>query len=81
MTRTDNLIDVWLLRADHNPSRLQLQSEEVSAAQCVGTDMLREMIRDGQFHDYGPDYLPDLCDCSLGVSGGRDRVNGPDVLD
>lgn len=55
--RTDSLIDVWLLRANHDPSCLQLQSEEVSAAQCVTADALREMIRNGQFHDYGRDYM------------------------
>ena len=55
--RSDNLVDLWLLRRDIGLNQLKLQKEEVSTAKFVTGGQLREMIDSGQFYDYGADYL------------------------
>lgn len=38
-------------------SDLKLQEEEVSEAKWVHRNKLRQMIKNGEFHDYGSEYF------------------------
>lgn len=53
----DSLIDVWLLRKELALDQLVLQTEEVSAIRWVDREELLQMIAEGTFHDYGPEYM------------------------
>ena len=57
MLRRFSITDIWAARCDVELSELKLQKEEVARAMWVTPDELRQMIKDGDFHNYGRDYF------------------------
>lgn len=57
MLRRFSITDIWAARCDVEISQLKLQKEEVAKAMWVTPDELRQMIKDGDFHNYGRDYF------------------------
>ena len=48
---------IWLLERDVNAHEITMQEEEVSAVIWAKEAVIRTMIADGTFLDYGPEYL------------------------
>ena len=57
MLRRFSITDVWAVRYDTDISKLVLQSDEVSQVKWVSPSQLRQMIKNGEFHNYGKDYF------------------------
>lgn len=55
--RRNSLLDIWYINTNVDSSKLRLQIDEVSEAKWVTRDELKEMIRDGSYHNYGKDYF------------------------
>lgn len=55
--RRNSLLDVWFIETDKNVNELNLQKSEVAEAKWVTFDTLNEMIKNGEFHNYGEDYF------------------------
>ena len=57
MLRRFSITDVWAVRCDADISQLVLQSDEVSQVKWASPEQLRQMIKNGEFHNYGKDYF------------------------
>lgn len=57
LTRKNSLLNIYLVKCDVPASALQLQEEEVSEAKWVHRNKLRQMIKTGEFHNYGAAYF------------------------
>lgn len=57
MLRRFSITDVWAVRCDADISKLVLQSDEVSQVKWASPEQLRQMIKNGEFHNYGKDYF------------------------
>ena len=57
MLRRFSITDVWAVSYDTDISKLVLQSDEVSQVKWVSPSQLRQMIKNGEFHNYGKDYF------------------------
>ena len=55
--RRNSLLDVWLLESDIPLEKLRLQKTEVSEAKWVTVNELKQMIEEGNFHNYGKEYF------------------------
>ena len=55
--RRNSLLDVWFINTNIQESRLRLQQDEVAEARWVSRDVLKEMIKNGEFHNYGKEYF------------------------
>ncbi len=55
--RKNSFVDLWVVRKDIPTYRLRLQRSEVSAAKWVSREKLRDMLRTGNYHNYGEDYF------------------------
>lgn len=55
--RRNSLLDVWIISCDIPASELTLQQSEVAEAKWVSETALRQMIRSGEFHNYGKEYF------------------------
>lgn len=55
--RRSSILYLYLALCDLPVSELKLQEEEVSEAKWVHRNKLRQMIKNGQFHNYGSDYF------------------------
>ena len=55
--RRNSLLDVWVITADIAENELVLQKSEVADAKWVSRDTLEEMIKNGQYHNYGKEYF------------------------
>jgi hypothetical protein len=51
------LLDVWFINTNIQESRLRLQQDEVAEARWDSRDVLKEMIKNGEFHNYGKEYF------------------------
>ena len=57
LKRRNSLLDVWTIGCNTPAENLQLQKSEVSEAKWVTQATLEEMIKNGDFHNYGKDYF------------------------
>ncbi len=55
--RRNSLVDVWLTVCDSPAETLTLQKSEVAEVKRVTLNELKEMIKDGEFHNYGSEYF------------------------
>lgn len=55
--RRNSLLDVWITVCNTPANELKLQESEVAEAKWVTENELREMIKNGQFHNYGDEYF------------------------
>ncbi len=55
--RRNSLLDVWAIICDVPENRLVLQRSEVAEAKWVSDGTLRNMIKNGEFHNYGKEYF------------------------
>lgn len=55
--RRNSLLDVWAIVCDIPENRLVLQRSEVAEAKWVSDGTLRDMIKNGEFHNYGKEYF------------------------
>ena len=68
--RRNSLLDIWFINTDIECSRLRLQENEVAEAKWISRDDFKQMIENGQFHNYGKEYFDTLfekVDSLLGV--------------
>lgn len=54
--RRNSFVDVWYINTDIAVSDLKLQEAEVDKAAWVTKDRLQQMIKNGEFHNYGNYY-------------------------
>ncbi len=57
MVRKSSILNVFLVCRTLPVSDLKLQKEEVSEAKWVHRNKLRQMIKNGEFHNYGNEYF------------------------
>lgn len=55
--RRNSLLDIWFINSDISSDSLRLQREEVAEAKWVSRDELKNMIKNGKFHNYGIEYF------------------------
>lgn len=55
--RRNSLLDVWFINTDISADRLRLQEDEVAEARWVSRKEFMQMIKDGQYHNYGKEYF------------------------
>ncbi|MGI6263894.1 MAG: NUDIX hydrolase [Acutalibacteraceae bacterium] len=68
LKRRNSFCDLWILRREVRVDRdVQLQSEEVAEARWVSPALLREMIRQNDFHNYGKEYFDTLSEVVKGL--------------
>ena len=68
--RRNSLLDIWFVNTDINANNLRLQKDEVAEARWVSRGEFEQMIREGQFHNYGKEYFDTIfqkIDEQLGV--------------
>ncbi len=57
MRRRNSLLDIWFINTDIKISNLRLQKDEVAEARWVSRNEFKQMIKNGQYHNYGNDYF------------------------
>lgn len=62
MVRKSSLLNIYLIYKDIPIADLKLQEEEVSEAKWVHRNKLRQMIKHGEFHNYGKEYFESVFD-------------------
>lgn len=62
MIRKNSITDIWSAKVNISVDKLKLQKEEVSQAKWVTAQQLRQMIKNGEFHNYGDDYFSTVFD-------------------
>ena len=55
--RRNSLLDVWLTESNAPAEKLTLQQTEVAEAKWITGKELKEMIKNGSFHNYGKEYF------------------------
>lgn len=58
--RRNSLLDVWIITFDNEEDSLKLQKNEVAEVKWVSIPELEEMIKTGNFHNYGNEYFDTL---------------------
>ena len=57
MVRKSSILNIFLVCRTIPVSELEFQEEEVSEAKWVHRNKLRQMIKNGEFHNYGKEYF------------------------
>lgn len=57
LKRRNSILDVWAINCNLSVDQLKLQESEVSQARWVTKEELQNMIKSGQFHNYGKEYF------------------------
>lgn len=57
MTRKSSIIDIYALKSNTRASTLKLQDDEVCDAKWVTAGRLKQMVEQGEFHNYGDEYF------------------------
>ena len=57
LKRRNSFVDVWLINSDIPAEDLTLQESEVACAKWVDRQTLINMVKNGEYHDYGKDYF------------------------
>lgn len=60
--RRNSLLDVWYISSNIPVNKLRLQESEVAEAKWVSKDTLKNMIKEGNFHNYGDAYFTKVFD-------------------
>lgn len=55
--RRNSLLDIWFINTDIQTEKLRLQTDEVAEARWVSRDEFKQMIKDGEYHNYGKEYF------------------------
>lgn len=55
--RRNAFLDIWFALTDEKLEGLRLQPSEVDSVKWVNTAELKEMIENGEFHNYGEEYF------------------------
>ena len=55
--RRNSLLDVWLTESNAPAEKLPLQQTAVAEAKWITGKELKEMIKNGSFHNYGKEYF------------------------
>lgn len=55
--RRNSLLDVWFICTDIKSEVLRLQNDEVAEARWVSRGEFENMIKNGQYHNYGKEYF------------------------
>lgn len=55
--RRNSLLDVWMINVDIPITRLRLQESEVAEAKWVSRTQFEDMIKNGEYHNYGKEYF------------------------
>jgi isopentenyldiphosphate isomerase len=55
--RRNSLLDVWFIVSDLKSEQLRLQKDEVAAARWVTRSEFEDMVKSGEYHNYGKDYF------------------------
>ena len=55
--KRNSFLDVWITLCNLPADRLTLQTEEVAEVKWVTPNELKQMIKDGKFHNYGNEYF------------------------
>lgn len=55
--RKDSFADVWLVKANISLDEVTLQKEEVSAVAWVSSEGIKQLVKEGKFHNYGNEYF------------------------
>lgn len=58
--RRNSLLDLWFINTNIQEDKLRLQQDEVAEARWVSRDTFKEMINNGEFHNYGKEYFDTL---------------------
>lgn len=69
--RRNSLIDIWFINTDINCTNLKLQHDEVAEARWVSRTEFEQMVKNGQYHNYGKEYFDTVfkkIDEQMGVS-------------
>ena len=57
MVRKNSILDIYSLHINVDANSLDLQESEVESVKWVTNSQLRQMIKDGEFHNYGFEYF------------------------
>lgn len=60
LKRKNSFLDVWAITKDIPAEELVLQKSEVAEVKWVSLSELIEMIKNGQFHNYGEHYFDNI---------------------
>lgn len=55
--RRNSLLDIWFINTNIEENELRLQDDEVAEARWVSRDILKIMIKNGEYHNYGKEYF------------------------
>lgn len=55
--KRNSFVDVWMTESGAKVDELILQPSEVSTAKWVTEEQLKNMIENGEYHNYGKDYF------------------------
>lgn len=69
--RRNSLLDIWFINTDIESGKLRLQRDEVADARWVSREQFNEMIKNGEYHNYGKEYFDTVLqkiDEQLGVT-------------
>lgn len=55
--RRNSLLDIWFINTDIQLEELSLQEDEVAEARWVSRDQFKQMIKTGEYHNYGKEYF------------------------
>lgn len=55
--RRNSLLDVWLVNTNIDSGSLRLQQDEVADARWVTRAEFMQMVKNGQYHNYGKEYF------------------------
>lgn len=57
LKRRNTILDIWAITCDTDPKDLKLQKNEVAEVRLVTVEEFNEMVKSGNFHNYGNDYF------------------------
>ena len=67
--RLNSLLDVWAIVCNIPENKLVLQRSEVAQAKWVSERELRNMIENGNFHNYGKEYFDSIFEKIKSIRG------------
>ena len=57
LLRRNTILDIWAITCDIPPQNLKLQKNEVAEVCLVTVEEFKNMIKEGNFHNYGTEYF------------------------
>ncbi len=62
LKRRNSLVDIWVITVDRPAESFILQKSEVDRVRWITPEAFRQMIHDGEFHNYGKEYFDAVFD-------------------